>query len=238
LNLHSEILEQPIRLRKLLSKQRGALEHVAEEIRRRDIQFVFLAACGISDNAWRYANYLLGSVNCLPLALATPSLFTFYHTPPRLKNALVIGISQSGQSPDIVSVLLEGRKQGCLTLALTNEPASPLAKTADLVLDLQTGPECAVAATKTYTAQLMTLAMLSATLKENELAWTQLEQVADWVDEVLKLDEFIATATQRYRYMAQCVVCPRVQLPHLSRSEDTYTTKSAFPIILKKQGTC
>lgn len=209
MTLHSEILEQPQRLSGLLTNHRRAVEHAADEIRRRNVQFVFLAARGTSDNAGRYANYLLGGVNGLPLALATPSLFTFYHTPPRLQNALVIGISQSGQSPDIVSVLAEGQKQGCLTLALTNIPGSPLAKTADLVLDLQAGNEGAVAATKTYTAQLMTLAMLSAALKGDEAAWTQLEQVAGWVDEVLKLDSFIATAAQRYRYMQQCVVLGR-----------------------------
>lgn len=209
MTLHSEILEQPGRLSALLKDQRGAVEQAAEQIRQRDVEFVFLAARGTSDNAGRYANYLLGGVNGLPLALATPSLFTFYHTPPRLYNALVIGISQSGQSPDIVSVLAEGRRQGCLTLALTNVPGSPLAKTADVVLDLQAGPEVAVAATKTYTAELMTLAMLSAALKGHDQAWTQLGQVAGWVDEVLKLDSLIAAAAQRYRYMQQCVVLGR-----------------------------
>ena len=209
MTLHSEILEQPKRLSELLKNQRGAVEHAAEEIRKHNPQYVFLAARGTSDNAGRYANYLLGSVNGLPLALATPSLFTFYHTPPRLQNALVIGISQSGQSPDIVSVLTEARRQGCLTLTLTNIPGSPLANAADLVLDLQAGPENAVAATKTYTAQIMTLAMLSAALKGDDLAWKQLDQVAGWVDEVLKLDDQIATAAQRYRYMQQCVVLGR-----------------------------
>ena len=209
MSLHSEILEQPQRLADLLLKQRGAVEAAAEQIRKRDVQFVFLAARGTSDNAGRYANYLLGGVNGLPLALATPSLFTFYHTPPRLHNALVIGISQSGQSPDIVSVLTEGQKQGCLTLALTNIPGSPLAKAADLILDLQAGPEKAVAATKTYTAELMTMAMLSAALKGDAAAWDQLDRVAGWVEEVLKLDGAIATAAQRYRYMQQSVVLGR-----------------------------
>ncbi len=209
MTLHSEILEQPDRLGALLKNQRGAVEAAAEEIRKRNVEFVFLAARGTSDNAGRYANYLLGGVNGLPLALATPSLFTFYHTPPRLKDALVIGISQSGQSPDIVSVLTEGQKQGCLTLALTNIPGSPLAKSADLVLDLQAGPEKAVAATKTFTAELMMLAMLSAALKGDSSAWDQLARVAGWVDEVLKLDSAIASAAQRYRYMQQCVVLGR-----------------------------
>ncbi len=209
MTLHSEILEQPERLSNLLKNQRGAVEAAAEAIRKRNVEFVFLAARGTSDNAGRYANYLLGGVNGLPLALATPSLFTFYHTPPKLNNALVIGISQSGQSPDIVSVLTEGQKQGCLSLALTNIPGSPLAQSADLVLDLQAGPEKAVAATKTYTTELMMMAMLSAALKGDSSAWDQLGKVAGWVDEVLKLDSVIATAARRYRYMQQCVVLGR-----------------------------
>ena len=209
MTLHSEILEQPKRLSELVVNQREAVEYAAREIKRRDVQFVFLAARGTSDNAGRYANYLLGGVNGLPLALATPSLFTFYHTPPRLKNALVIGISQSGKSPDIVSVLTEGQQQGCLTLALTNVPDSPLAKSADLLLDLQAGPENAVAATKTYTAQLMTLAMLSAALKGDASAWEDLVRVSEWVEDVLRWDASIEQAVQRYRYMQQCVVLGR-----------------------------
>ncbi len=209
MTLHSEILEQPECLRQLLVKQREAVEKTANKIREQKPSFVFLAARGTSDNAGRYANYLLGGVNGLPLALATPSLFTYYHTPPRLQNALVVGISQSGQSPDIISVLVEGQKQGCLTLALTNNPDSPLAKSAEVVLDLQAGPENAVAATKTYTAELMMLAMLSAALRGEQSVWGELGQVAGWVDEVLKLDDRIAQAAQRYRYMQQCVVLGR-----------------------------
>jgi glutamine---fructose-6-phosphate transaminase (isomerizing) len=137
---------------------------IAKAIRSRDVQYAFLAARGTSDNAGRYANYLWGAHNRMPMALATPSLFTYYQSPPRLQNALVVGVSQSGQSPDIVSVLEEGRRQGCLTLAITNIPDSPLAKTADFILDIQAGPEKAVAATKTYTTELMAIAMLSAAL--------------------------------------------------------------------------
>jgi glucosamine--fructose-6-phosphate aminotransferase (isomerizing) len=105
MSLYSEITEQPERIKSLLSLQKKTVEQIAAAIQKRDIQYVFLAARGTSDNAGRYANYLLGALNGLPLALATPSLFTYYKQPPKLKNALVIGISQSGQSPDIVSVL-------------------------------------------------------------------------------------------------------------------------------------
>ena len=108
MTLHSEIHEQPARLANLLSTQRKEVERIAQAIRARDPQFIFLAARGTSDNAGRYANYLWGAKNELPLALATPSLFTYYQQPPKIKNALVVGISQSGQSPDIVSVIKEG----------------------------------------------------------------------------------------------------------------------------------
>ncbi len=209
MTLHAEITEQPDRIKSLLFSQRKTVERIAAEIQKRDIQYVFLAARGTSDNAGRYANYLLGAMNGLPLALATPSLFTYYKQPPKLKNALVIGISQSGKSPDIVSVLDEGRKQGCLTLAITNESNSPLAQASDFVFDVQAGAERAVAATKTYTAELMAVAMLSTALHGNKKAWVDLAKVPAWMTQVLKLNDFISQAAQRYRYIDQTVVLGR-----------------------------
>ena len=209
MTLQSEIFEQPERLSALLANQRLTAEKIAQIVQQHAIRWVFLAARGTSDNAGRYANYLLGAQNGLPLALATPSLFTYYNQPPQLKDALVVGISQSGQSPDIVSVLAEGHQQGCLTLAITNEPASPLASTADLVLDIQAGSEKAVAATKTYTTELMAVAMLSAALSGNQTPWKELGKVPGWVEKVLKQDAPIARMAERYRYMRQCVVLGR-----------------------------
>lgn len=209
MTLHSEIFEQPERLSSLLDNQKQTVTDIAKAIRSRDVQYAFLAARGTSDNAGRYANYLWGAHNRIPMALATPSLFTYYQSPPRLQDALVVGVSQSGQSPDIVSVLEEGRRQGCLTLAITNAADSPLAKTADFILDIQAGPEKAVAATKTYTTELMAIAMLSAALANSDEHWRQLASVPEWARYVLKLDEDIAQMTQRYRYMDQCVVLGR-----------------------------
>jgi glucosamine--fructose-6-phosphate aminotransferase (isomerizing) len=209
MTLHNEILEQPESLGRLLSSQRNRVEKIADSISSQDTRFIFLAARGTSDNAGRYANYLWGARNGLPLALATPSLFTYYKRPPRLRGAFVVGISQSGQSPDIISVLEEGRRQGCPTLAITNEPDSPLAQAADLVLDIQAGVERAVAATKTYTAELLAIAMLSAGMSGSEQAWQELERVPGWVEGVLKADPEIAGMAQRYRYMNQCVVLGR-----------------------------
>jgi glucosamine--fructose-6-phosphate aminotransferase (isomerizing) len=205
MTLHSEIFEQPERLNSLLNKQKQTVLEIAKAIQSRDVQYAFLAARGTSDNAGRYANYLWGAHNGIPLALATPSLFTYYQMPPRLNNALVVGVSQSGQSPDIVSVLEEGRKQGCLTLAITNIPDSPLAKAANFVLDIQAGPEKAVAATKTYTAELMAIAMISSALNNSNERWNELASVSKWAEQTLTLDNEIAQMTQRYRYMNQCV---------------------------------
>ncbi len=209
MTLHSEIFEQPQQLAALLEKQRRTALEIARAIQTHPVQYAFLAARGTSDNAGRYANYLWSAHNGLPLALATPSLFTYYHTPPRLKGALVIGVSQSGQSPDIVSVLEEGRKQGCLTLAITNEPDSPLARAADLVLDIQAGAEKAVAATKTYSTELMAIAMISAALSNSEERWRELASVSQWAAQSLALDRAIAQMAQRYRYMSHCVVLGR-----------------------------
>src|SRR6185503_9500449 len=102
MTLHSEIFEQPERLASLLDHQRKTVLEITKAIQARNVQYAFLAARGTSDNAGRYANYLWGAHNGIPLALATTSLFTYYQTPPRLNNALVVGVSQSGQSPDIV----------------------------------------------------------------------------------------------------------------------------------------
>jgi len=209
MGIHQEIFEQPSRLDQLLTNQRSQAEEIARVIRRAGVRYAFLAARGTSDNAGRYANYLWGAHNRIPLALATPSLFTYYQQPPRLDGALVICISQSGKSPDIVSVLEEGKRQGCLTLALTNAVDSPLAQAADLVLDIQAGTEAAVAATKTYTCELLAVAMLSTALQENEVHWTELHAVPDFARQVLLLDQSIAQMAQRYRYMQRCVVLGR-----------------------------
>ncbi len=209
MSLHAEIFEQPERLEKLLSNQRKTASAIAKDLKSANVQYAFLAARGTSDNAGRYANYLWGAMNGLPIALATPSLFSLYNQPPRLKGALVVGISQSGKSPDIVGVLAEGRRQGCPTLAITNAPDSPLAQAADYVLDIQAGPEKAVAATKTYTAELVAIAMLAAAVNGAEQLWNELKRIPGWIAETLKQDETMTQISQRYRYMQQCVVLGR-----------------------------
>lgn len=207
--LRKEILEQPAILGNLLSSGMPAVEKLAADLRGRQIDYVFLAARGTSDNAGLYAKYLWGAFNRLPVALAAPSLFTLYEQPPRLNRCLVVGISQSGQSPDIVGVLAEGARQGCPTLAITNAPDSPLAQAAHYVIDIQAGVEAAVAATKTYTAELMAIAMLSIALDADASRRTLLASVPDWAAQVLEQEDRIKQAAARYLFMQQCVILGR-----------------------------
>jgi glucosamine--fructose-6-phosphate aminotransferase (isomerizing) len=206
---YTEIFEQAETIDHTLASQHKAVQALAVEIKKRKPAYLFLAARGTSDNAARYANYLFGSRNRLALALATPSLFTYYHTPPRLDHSVVIGISQSGQSPDILSVLEEGKKQGNLTAVLTNDVNSPMAQTADHVLALEVGEEHGVAATKTYTAELMLLAMLSAAMDGTAADIQDLSRVQGWVKETLAQDELIASLAQEAASMQNCVVLGR-----------------------------
>ncbi|MEW5981880.1 MAG: SIS domain-containing protein [Acidobacteriota bacterium] len=187
--LRSEIAEQPVVLQRLADEGWDEILAIADRLRAEDISHVVIAARGSSDNAARYAQYLFGAQNRLVVTLATPSLFTRYQSPPRMRGALVVGISQSGQSPDLVAVVEEGRRQGCVTLAITNVPGSPLSAAADHTLDLRAGEERSVAATKTYTAQLMTLAMLSAALSGNVARRRELEQVPGFVSGALATNE-------------------------------------------------
>jgi glutamine---fructose-6-phosphate transaminase (isomerizing) len=209
MSLFSEIFEQPAILRNLIRTQKEKVDEIASEIHKRDLSFVFLAARGTSDNAARYANYLWGAYNKLPVALATPSLFTYYQAPPLLINALVMGVSQSGKSPDIISVISEGKKQGCLTLAITNEPHSPLASESDFVIDIMAGAEKAVAATKTYTAELTALAMLSVAIGNDQKRKEELAQVPEWAEQILTQNDHIRDIAQRYLFMERCVVLGR-----------------------------
>lgn len=206
--LEREIHEQPERIRALLHDQRANTREIALALRGR-FTYILIAARGTSDNAARYAQYLLGLHNHVQVSLATPSLFTLYEAPPDLSGALVIGISQSGQSPDIVAVLAEARRQNRPTLAITNDAASPLAQTADFILPLNTGEEKAVAATKTYTASLAALALFSTALDETEVRWNLLQTVPDVMQQTLEGLGPSMKRVERYRYMEQCSVIGR-----------------------------
>ena len=164
MSLLSELSTQPAVIDRILATNEARIAEIAEGLADQDILYVVIAARGTSDNAARYAKYLWGASNRLPVELAAPALYGTYERPPRLTGALVVGISQSGTSPDLVAVLEEANRQGRPTLAITNEPESPMAEVADFLLDIGAGEEHAVAATKTYTAQLLAVAMLSQAL--------------------------------------------------------------------------
>lgn len=205
----TELREQPVALARLLTVGRATAEAIAEKVRGDGPRFAVLAARGSSDNAARYGQYLLGIQNRLVASLATPSLFTHYYAAPSLEGALVIGISQSGQSPDIVEVVREARRQEAVTLAITNDPQSPLASAAGLVLPLLAGPERAVAATKTYTTQIMALAMLSAALRGDEGAWDELRMVPELVAQAIDRNASCVPLAQRFREHTRLVVVGR-----------------------------
>lgn len=208
-HLEREILEQPKVMQRLLEEEYANIEEVAAAIRERSPNYILLAARGSSDNAARYGQYLFGTANHLPVALATPSLYTLYQQPPKMEGALVLGISQSGQSPDIVSVLEEGGRQGALTVAITNDPHSSLAQVADHTICLLSGPEQSIAATKTYTASLMALAMLSTALGGDAGRFQALQTLPELVSEVLASTSDIIGAAGRYRYAEACVAVSR-----------------------------
>lgn len=204
-----EIAAQPEVLRRLLDAERGNVERIAAEVRAAAPCFVLMVARGSSDNAALYGKYLLGVVNRMPVALAAPSIFTLYHSPPDLSRALVIAISQSGQSPDLLAVAESARDQGAATLAVTNDPDSPLAGLCRNVIPLHAGPERSVAATKSYTAQLMALAMLSAALADNDSLSKELERVPELVERAMSTEDAATRATETLREATRCVVIGR-----------------------------
>ncbi|MCB9422315.1 MAG: SIS domain-containing protein [Ardenticatenaceae bacterium] len=221
-HLYKEIHEQPAVLRRFLNEQKEPVQALAQAIRRQNINHIIIAARGTSDNAGRYAQYVLGAQNRLMVTLATPSLFTIYQRPPQMGNALVLGISQSGKSPDIVAVLAEAKKQGALTAVLTNIPDSDLGRQGDVVVDLCAGEETAVAATKTYTSELTAVALLSATLANDAAMFAALEKLPDAVKSTLAMQENISQIAPRYRYMERTVVIGR-----------GYNYATAFELALK-----
>jgi len=220
--LHQEIHQQPQALAKLVEAEWTNIARIARAIRRREPRYIVIAARGSSDNAATYGKYLFGTVNRLPVALATPSLFTLYKQPPDLREALVIGISQSGRSADIVQVLTEAHRQGAPTLCLTNFPDSPLAEVAEHVVLCHAGEERSIAATKTYTTQLVALALLATALAGDTERLRAIQALPEAVERTLVLEERVQRSAERYRYMEHCVVIGR-----------GYNYATAFEIALK-----
>ncbi|HUQ63116.1 MAG TPA: SIS domain-containing protein [Acidimicrobiales bacterium] len=173
-------------------------------------KFVVIAARGTSDNAALYAQYLFAVRNGIITALATPSTITLYGARPQMAEALVIGISQSGASPDIVAVIEEARRQGALTIALTNAPESALAQAAAITVDLQAGPERAIAATKTYTTELLAVALLSTALKPATAQESaDICSVPEWVAEALSVEPVAQTLASGHAQRDHSIVLAR-----------------------------
>ena len=209
MGLRDEILEQPDAVARVLQDGAEIAHRVAGAIRAHDPAFVLIAARGTSDNAALYAQYLFTVRHRLPVALATPSTLSLYGASPRLERALVIGVSQSGQSPDIVGVVADARTQGALTIAITNEPASPLAEAASDVIPLLAGEERAVAATKTYTTELAAFAMLSVALGPDAAARDAIARVPAAMREALTADRAAQAAAEARASADRCVVLGR-----------------------------
>jgi glucosamine--fructose-6-phosphate aminotransferase (isomerizing) len=218
--LEAEIRSQPETVEALLRLELPRIAEIAAQLPPFD--YVLVAARGSSDHAALYAKYVWGTLAGYPVALAAPSLYTLYDAPPRLANALVVGISQSGQSPDIAAVVAAARQQRRPTIAITNDVASPLGQVAEHVVDLHAGAERSVAATKTYTAQLAVIAAFAATWSSQADRLAELRAVPEAMRATLSSGADIARSAERYRYVETLVVVGR-----------GYNYATAFELALK-----
>jgi glucosamine--fructose-6-phosphate aminotransferase (isomerizing) len=205
--MRSEIYEQPAVIANLLDSARQPLTLIAKQAA--DCQFTLLAARGSSDNASTYGKYLLEGVSGMPTALAAPSLFTLYRHPPNIKHALVIGVSQSGQSADVVEVLVEARRQGAVTLAVTNTAGSPITNAAEHVVLLDVGFEQALAATKTVTAQCAVYALLAVLLKHDQAIMASLSRLPGHIEHVLNHEAEIAALSTTWLTATRAAILGR-----------------------------
>ena len=176
----SEIYEQPGLHQKLIDEQQDHIVTLASHLRRKQPKFILLAARGTSDNAATYAKYLFSSIMGIPTGLAIPSLYTLYDQPPDIRDGLVIGISQSGRATDVLAVLTHARKKGVATLAITNDDNSPMAQEAEYSIYIGAGKEKAVAASKTFTGQLLAIAMLTAGWMEDNRMLREIAHIPEW----------------------------------------------------------
>jgi glucosamine--fructose-6-phosphate aminotransferase (isomerizing) len=187
-HFRDEIAEQPEVASRLLAQSRDAVAAIGVRIQESRPRGYVIAARGSSDHAALYAKYLFGARNRALVALAAPSLFTHYASAPSLEGQCVIGISQSGASPDVISVIEEARRQGALTVAISNDAESPLAKAAELILALGAGPERSVPASKTYTSSLLALALISQAVDPDAAFGVALSHVPEAMERALAMD--------------------------------------------------
>ncbi len=211
MTLRSEIDETGAAVARLIERAAPSVEAIAAAVRGREIGFAVIAARGTSDHAATYAQYVLGARNGLTVALAAPSLVSLYDRAPDVARALVVGISQAGRSPDVVGVVADARRQGALTVAITNDAGSPLAAAAELLIDLAAGPELAVAATKTYVAELAAIALLSRAIdgRPDDAADASLAGLPAAMAAALATEPQVERVARAHAAMDRCIVIGR-----------------------------
>ena len=226
-----EIREQPDVWRGLLASEQ--FEPVAAQVRQRRPRMVLLAARGTSDHAALYAKYLVEVTHQLPAGLVSPSTLTAYGAKPDLRDVLLLAISQSGGSPDLVRTVEVARAQGALTLAVTNNAGSALAQAAEQHVDILAGAERAVAATKSYTAQLLALYLLLLRVRDGSLSGPA-RALPDLGNELLQREPDIAQHAQRYRFAQRLLTTargysyPTAREAALKLMETSYVSAQAF----------
>ena len=204
----AEIRQQPAALARTLSAEARHIEQFKRVVAKRRPKLIVLAARGTSDNAAQFGRYLLEITTGIPVSLAAPSIYTLYNAAVDFRDALVIGISQSGESTDTNLVLERARAQGTLTIGITNEASSAMAKLADEVFLVRAEKERSVAATKTYTGQMMVLYLLAYALGA-DIRLEELRRLPEWAESALALEKPISELSERYRFMDQAVVVGR-----------------------------
>lgn len=196
LNLEKEIREQPTALTKTIETNLPLIREITAKAKANNIHGIYFAARGTSDHACVYAQYLFGIFAGIPCTLGTPAVFTKYGVHIDLSGMLVIGVSQSGKAEDVLAVLESAKKDGAMTVAVTNNTESPMAKTADFHLFCACGHESSIAATKTFTTQMTILGLMAAVWGENEALIDEFRGVSVKAEELLdtKYDEIKAFA--------------------------------------------
>jgi glucosamine--fructose-6-phosphate aminotransferase (isomerizing) len=203
-----EIHQQPEVLARMIKEETPHISRFARFLSSRNIRLIVLVARGSSDNAALFGKYLLEITSGIPVSHAAPSVQTLYHSKLQMNNTLVVGVSQSGEGTDINWVLQDSKKQGAYTLGITNEPNSTMSGLVDEVFLIRAGKERSVAATKTYTGQILMFYLLSAALQGGK-GLGKLERIPALAAESLKLEGHIASMVERYRFMNRCIVVGR-----------------------------
>jgi glutamine---fructose-6-phosphate transaminase (isomerizing) len=203
-----ETRQQPQALARTLDEGALALGELRRQLETTPPRLVILVARGTSDNAAQFARYLIEIATHIPVSLAAPSVLTLYASPLDLRDVLVVGISQSGESTDTNAVLADARSRGAITVGITNEPNSTMAEISAFTLLVQAGKEESVAATKTYTCQLLAVYLLAHALG-GEVSFDALRRLPEWTEKVLEVEDRVGEIAERYMFMTRAVTVGR-----------------------------